>query len=276
MTWEQIIVDIRQNPEYTELVRDAYLGTDLVDCIERYRSSEEFLEITKYITMYFLNKKMSILDLGAGNGISSIAFALLGHKVFALEPDKSKTVGAGAIKILKDHYHLNNLEIVSCYAEDMPYSENSFDMVFARQAMHHAYNLNSFVMQSARALKPGGFFFTVRDHVVNNEHQKKKFLEQHPLHKFYGGENAFSLREYKNALNLAGLSIIKELGPYDSIINYFPETLETIRVKTEQKFQIPFTIPSILFKLFLQFRKLMTRNYRNQPGRLYSFIAIKK
>ncbi len=276
MTWEEIIIDIRKKPEYSQLVKDSYFGEDLIDCVERYRASDEFVEILQALRSINNKSNLRILDLGAGNGISSVAFALCGYEVIALEPDLSKTVGAGAIEFLQKHYQLPNLEIITCFAEDMPYPENSFDLVFARQSMHHAYNLESFVNKSSNVLKKGGVFFTIRDHVVNNREQKEAFLNQHPLHKFYGGENAYSLEEYKNAITHAGLKIISSIGPYDNSINYYPETFESMKNKFQSKFLFSLNLPNIIFKFILVLRRLLTNNYNQSPGRLFSFIAIKK
>jgi len=60
----------------------------------------------------------AIADIGSGNGIASIAFALEGHKVFSIEPDPSIVIGAGAIRKLTNEYHLNGKVIVSqCFGE---------------------------------------------------------------------------------------------------------------------------------------------------------------
>lgn len=276
MTWEEIIIDIRKKPEYSQLVKDSYFGEDLIDCVERYKASEEFYEILRIIKSKNNSDNLTILDLGAGNGITSISFALSGYNVVALEPDPSNTVGAGAIEILKKHYSLQNIEIMKCYAEDLGYNTETFDVVFARQSMHHAYKLIDFVSQASRVLKKSGMYFSIRDHVVNNEIQKAIFLESHPLHRYYGGENAFSLEEYKFAITNANLNIILSLGPFDNVINYYPETLLTIKEKFEKKFLFSLKVPNLFFKLFLIFRKLLTNNYSNSPGRLYSFVAIKR
>src|SRR5258708_18100860 len=90
--------------------------------------------------------------------------------------------------------------------------------------MHHAYYLNSFKKNLTRLIKPGGFLFTVRDHVIYNEQDKRWFLESHPLQKYYGGENAFTEMEYRLAMYQAGLEVVKVLKYYDSVINYFPIT----------------------------------------------------
>ena len=97
MTWEETIISIRENEEFKDLVEKAYFDEDLELNVKRFESSEEFNETLKIINKYAPRAK-SILDIGCGNGISSINFALKNYHVAAVEPDSSNTVGAGAIK----------------------------------------------------------------------------------------------------------------------------------------------------------------------------------
>ncbi|WP_221394281.1 bifunctional 2-polyprenyl-6-hydroxyphenol methylase/3-demethylubiquinol 3-O-methyltransferase UbiG [Dyadobacter sp. NIV53] len=284
MNWHETIISIRQNPEYDDLVRLAYFDEDLILNSERFSSSEEFEETLKLLKKYAPNGQ-SILDIGAGNGISSINFAKKGYEVTAVEPDPSDTVGANAIRILKKHYELNNLSIHEKYAEEIGFENGSFDIVYVRQAMHHAYQLPKFISECARVLKPGGILFTARDHVIYNDADKKWFLKMHPLHKFYGGENAFTAEEYKTAMTDAGLQIRHEMKFYDSPINYFPITTESISKFKENRLsyfksilsnRIGFiaNIPGIAFLYGLKVGDSIF-DEKNVPGRMYSYISQK-
>lgn len=268
MTWEEIIIDIRTKPEYMDLVRLAYFEADLKLNVDRFIKSDEYGATLDIFKKYIASKSANILDIGAGNGVSTIPFAMSGYQVTALEPDKSSTIGAGAIRSIASDLGLQHVTVVESFAESMPFPDATFDIVYARQSMHHAHNLDMFVAEATRVLKTGGIFVTVRDHVVNDSVQKAAFLEKHPLHKFYGGENAFSVLEYTSAFQKAGLSIKEQLGPLDSPINYFPAAKNRLT-----RFRIP--IPSFLFVLMLQAKKIMTNNLDNAPGRLYSFVAVK-
>jgi 2-polyprenyl-3-methyl-5-hydroxy-6-metoxy-1,4-benzoquinol methylase len=289
MNWEQTIQYIRTKPEYNDLVIKAYFDEKLHINVERFRKSPEFLETLRYMKIYQPNAK-SILDIGSGNGISAISFALEGFDVVAVEPDPSDTIGAGAIRILKKHYNLSNIEIYEAFAEEIQFESGKFDIVYARQCMHHAYNLHDFVKECARVLKHNGLFFTVRDHVIFNKVDKKLFLEYHPLQKYYGGENAFTPTEYKSAMINANLDIKEELKFYDSIINYYPITTEEVIKRKEKEksfknaelkiikkigFLINFNFSKFLIKYFL--RKKIGTNFDEMDisGRMYSYITIK-
>ena len=285
MTWEQTIEYIRTKPEYNDLVEKAYFDEDIKLNVERFRNSEEYKE-TLLLLKEFSPSAKTILDVGSGNGISAISFALDGYKVTATEPDKSDTVGAGAIRKLKKEFELTDLDVYEEFAEDINFSNTTFDVIYVRQAMHHAYNLNQFVGNIAKLLKPGGILLTARDHVIYDQKDKDWFFESHPLHKFYGGENAFTAAEYKSAITGAGLTIIKELKYYDSVINYYPASIETLknfkkgqcdllRAMLKKKIGFLANIP-LVFKWYQQKNKnFLLLDEKNTAGRMYSYLSKK-
>jgi ubiquinone/menaquinone biosynthesis C-methylase UbiE len=288
MTWHETIEYIRTQPEYADLVKLAYFDEYLELNVERFGASEEFRETLILIRDYSPSAK-NILEIGAGNGIAAINFALAGYAVTVVEPDDSTTVGAQAIERLVEHYQLKNVTVHQNYAEEIGFEDGAFDIVYIRQAMHHAYDLQKFVAESARVIKKGGFLMTVRDHVIFDENDKKWFLEMHPLQKFYGGENAFTAEEYKNAMRAAGLSILKELKFYDSIINYFPidisgrrlnsfeydrQMKQALRKKISILAELPFVLD--LYKLKNAGKMQEVEDESKIAGRMYSYIAKKR
>lgn len=278
MTWEETIQFIRTQPEFQFLVEKAYFEEHLPINVERYRKETEYKETLNKIKQYAPNAK-KILDIGSGNGITCVSFAIDGYEVTTVEPDPSQTVGAGAIRKLKEHYDLENLTVHEAFAEEIKFADEEFDIVFARQCMHHAYDLQKFVGEMSRVVKKGGMFFTVRDHVIFNEKDKQWFLENHPLQKYYGGENAFTPNEYKNAMEKANLKVAEELKFFDSEINFFPETQEQVNNRKQQ------IVNSLKRNWVLKFfpkliqekmEKKLSEIERQIPGRMYSYIAIKK
>ena len=66
ITWEEIIIKIRKEPAYRELVELAYFEEDLALNVERFRSSEEFEETLKMLRTYTKDiSDQKLLDLGA-------------------------------------------------------------------------------------------------------------------------------------------------------------------------------------------------------------------
>ena len=288
MTWEETIRFIRTQPEFSYLVEKAYFEEDLPLNVDRFRKSDEFIETLKILKQYQPNAK-NILDIGSGNGISAVALALEGYDVVTIEPDASDTVGAGAIRKLIAHYNLGNLQVFEAYAEEIQLPNESFDIVYSRQCMHHAYDLDKFVVEASRVTKRDGLFITIRDHVIFNPKDKELFLENHPLQKFYGGENAFTPTEYKTAMQNADLKIEKEIKYYDNIINYFPSQKEAISnmfqlekdkaiLHLNKKIGVLSTLSFLQEMYFKKIRLNKERVYDENkvPGRMYSYIAIKK
>jgi SAM-dependent methyltransferase len=289
MTWHETIEFIRREPEYSNLVVQAYFDEDLESNIIRFGESGEFIETVRLVKEICPSAK-KILDIGAGNGIASINFALLGYSVFAVEPDNSDTVGTGAIKKSIEEHRLNNIKVFQQYAEEIDFADETFDLVYFRQTMHHARDLKKFIRESARVLKAGGILLAIRDHVIFNERDKELFLKTHPLQKYYGGENAFTPREYKDAMKLGGLKIEKEFKYYDSIINYFPLSQNDVKKISQDNKKslkhdlvnkvgflgnIPFLLN--LYRIKNSFN-VLPGYYLNElaiPGRMYSFIAKK-
>ena len=276
-TWEETIQFIRASPEpvHKFVVRACYYDANLETNISNFRDSDEFRETLRLFKAFGLDTSSSLVDVGAGNGVAAVSFALEGFKVIALEPDPSETIGSGAIHYLKEIYSLDNLSIHETTGENIPCPDNSVDIVYARQAMHHANNLNAFVKEAARVLKPGGIYFANRDHVVNDEQQLAEFLEIHPLHKFYGGENAYTLEQYFTAFEQAGLKLVKHFGHLDNIILYD-------KVISKDYFKDPLTKKigvlanlKILQDIYRRWLKWKFKDYRHIPGRCHAFILRK-
>ncbi|HNP49916.1 MAG TPA: class I SAM-dependent methyltransferase, partial [Bacteroidia bacterium] len=233
LSWEETIVKLRNSPDFKEIIYNSYLDEDLSSNIERFLVSEEF-QATLVLIESFYPGKADLLDLGAGNGVSAISLALSGFKVTAVDPDPSETIGCGAIRKLAKEYNLSNINVVQSYGESLPFNSNSFDIVHVRQAMHHAADLNKFMLEISRVLKPGGYLFTIRDHVIYNEKDKIWFLRSHPLHRFYGGENAYKESEYSDAMRKSGLEVLKTIRYFDSVLNYAPLTAENLAELPQQ------------------------------------------
>lgn len=280
MSWEAAVQWLRNKPDQQELVRACYYDDPLPAAAERFWQSLEWKSIAALLPPAQGGRA---LDLGAGRGISSYALAKEGWKVSALEPDPSTLVGAGAIRALANDSGMP-IEVVTEFSEKLPFADGSFDLVNCRQVLHHARDLPQTCREIFRVLKPGGRMVATREHVISKREDLQAFLDRHPLHHLYGGENAFLLSEYTGAITGAGLRLDKVLAPFDSPINYFP--------MTEAQWVAICTAPlakrlgrGITEKLFSRegglgalFVPLLAKvvNWRNQsPGRLYSFVAEK-
>lgn len=216
LTWEEAVRWCLERPDMAALARDAYFG-DPVEAASRYFTSAEFAEVRRMLPA----TKGRVLDLGAGNGILSYALACEGWQVTAVEPDPSMLVGAGAIRELAAQTG-REINVIEAFGEAIPLEAAGFDLVVARQVVHHARDLPAFCGEMHRLSRPGATILTLRDHVISDPGQLQPFLDLHPLHHLYGGENAFTLSEYRAALSGAGLRICREMRSFQSVVNYAP------------------------------------------------------
>ncbi len=258
------MVWLRSQVDQSDLVRSSYFDDPLLEAAERYSQGIEWESIRALLPP----QRGRALDLGAGRGIASYALAQDGWQVTALEPDPSAIVGAGAIMELAGESGLP-IEVVTERGEELPFPENCFDLVFGRQVLHHAADLPRTCCEAYRVLRQGGILLAVREHVISKQEDLAVFLQRHPLHHRYGGENAFLLSDYLNAMKSAGFRIDRVLNPLQSEINTFPDSQAGIHLRFARRLHLP---PAVIPKVMLGW----IGSWSNAPGRLYSFLATKR
>jgi ubiquinone/menaquinone biosynthesis C-methylase UbiE len=273
-SWEEAVRFLIDQPDQQALVQACYFDRPALFAAQRYHKSEEWNAVRELLPI----RRGYALDVGSGMGIASYALAVDGWHTTALEPDSSDLVGAGAIRKLA-HEGGVEIAVVEKCGECLPFSDNSFDLVHARQVLHHANDLGQFCAELFRVLKPGGRLVATREHVISNKKQLSKFLKKHPLHSLYGGENAFLLLEYLGNLKASGFSINRVLGPWDSIINSSPLTrmkFQELFLARFERFPATRLISKLLFSKygFELIRRVLAIMDR-RPGRLYTFVADK-
>ena len=271
----EAILKLRNDPQHADLVREAYLGPDVFDSASRFFASGEFAQLKVLLGNRLKGAK--VVDLGAGTGIESYAFAKSGAAhVWAVEPDTSGEVGRGAMARLTEGLPV---ESVDAFGESMTLPDASADIVYCRQVLHHAHDLDALLRECSRVLKPGGLFVACREHVANTPEELQRFLESHPVHQLAGGEHAFPLERYLSAIRSAGLTIESVFAPVESVINLFP----SIRTE-EERVQLPRTrlsarfgpLGALLAALpFMQARVWRSLASTRPPGAMYTFVAVK-
>ena len=232
-TWEAAVQHLRADPAAQDLVRACFYDDPLVEAAERFRGSSEWSATWK-----LLPAPGAALEIGAGRGIASFALARGGWQVTALEPDPSATVGAAAIRALAGASGVN-IEVVEQWGETLPFGPDSFDLVYCRAVLHHARDLPRLCLEAARVLRPGGMFCAVREHVISTLDDLPTFLAAHPLHRLYGGEHAYLLAEYVDAIARAGLGLVALPGPFSSDINLFPDTKLGLKRRIGRRLRLP-------------------------------------
>ena len=220
----EAIKQLRSQPEMAALIEDSYLDTRSAGYWDRFHRSAEFAGVLRLIGRDL--RDLRVLDLGAGVGMAAYAFARAGAAfVCAAEPDSSEEVGyRSLLGRPPDDLHVS---VVEAFGETLPFAEETFDVVYCRQVLHHARHLDRMVAEMARVTRRGGQVLATREHVVRNARDLERFLQSHPVHAMAGNEHAFRRHEYEQAFTRAGLVLRTVLRPLESVINAYP------RVRTE-------------------------------------------
>jgi len=141
-------------------ILDSAEGYDLA--AEDYDKKEKYLnsfEKGKFLSLLPEIKDKKILDVGAGTGRVSLPLALAGAQVTALD------VSEKILEVLKR----KNKKIITVVgeAENLPFENESFDIVTAAFLVVHLKDPKIFFDEVYRVLKPDGLF------LVSNINQKE-------------------------------------------------------------------------------------------------------
>lgn len=265
MSWEQAVQYYIDNVDNPTEIKNCYFDLPLLQAAQRFYQSSEWQAVQALLG----EERGKVLEVGAGRGIAAYALVVDGWQVTALEPDNSELVGNKAIRKLSESSGYP-MDVVAEWGESLPFLDNKFDLVYGRAVLHHAQSLEKLCQEVSRVLKPGGKFLFVREHVISKPEDKDYFLSNHPLHQYYGGENAYLLKDYVHSLTCAGLKINKVINPFESDINIFPHSRQEIKHRIAAKLKLPVSglIPDFVLTLL--------GKIDSSPGRLYAFYGLKK
>lgn len=97
------------------------------------------------------------LEIGAGTGYFSLNLLQAGVIGEAVCTD----ISPGMLATLEDNARRLELDVetVACDAEQLPFEDASFDLVFGHAVLHHLPNLDRALGELTRVLRPGGRLF---------------------------------------------------------------------------------------------------------------------
>lgn len=115
----------------------------------RYRTEGHILD--EFDRIDFKDKK--ILEIGLGQGADSMQLINRGAIYYGIDLTEE------SVRRVKERFQLFNKpyqEVKVANAEQIPYPEKSFDIVYSHGVIHHSPNIEKIVSEIHRVLKPGG------------------------------------------------------------------------------------------------------------------------
>lgn len=102
----------------------------------------------------------SVLEVGCGSGVNSAFLSKMSHRVIATDlpyyDGSTHTLGMAVAKELLDNIDVKNVTLVSCSGEGLPFSDNTFDLVFSSSVLEHIDDKEKALKEMVRVTKPGG------------------------------------------------------------------------------------------------------------------------
>lgn len=162
-------------------------------------------DLVKMTEIAKLTGQEVLLDIATGGGHTANAFAPLVNKILAL--DITAEMLAAAKKFIKNNGH-QNVEYIQGDAEQLPFNDDSFDIVTCRIAPHHFPNVDSFIKEVHRVLKPGGQFL-LDDNVVPESDEFDQFYNTIEKIRDYSHFRAWKKSEWLQKLEESGLEVFE-------------------------------------------------------------------
>jgi len=147
-----------------------------------------------------------VLDIATGGGHVAKILAPLVHNVMVTD------LTPMMLNTARNHLTENgvqNAQYVLADAEELPFLENSFDIVTCRIAPHHFPNPGEFIREVARVLRPSGRFILI-DNVAPSDKSLSDFVNLAEAIRDPSHVECLAVVEWRRLLAEQGLTVTKE------------------------------------------------------------------
>jgi len=237
----------------------------------------KLLEKIKY------KKNVTALDIGSGLGFPLLEIAMrLGNtcKLYGMDPWEA---AVERIKTKIKIYEINNVEIITGVAENIPLPDNSVDLIFSNNGLNNVNDIKAVLNECGRISKPGSQlvftyntdrtmieFYSVMDDVLREKNmfnviesmKKHIYKKRKPVEEFVSllNESGYSINEISYdkfeyrfvdgtamfnhfLIKLAFIDSWKELLPKEKQKDFFAELIQRLNHTTSITEVLKLTIP---------------------------------
>lgn len=160
-------------------------------------------DLFQLIEMAQLTGNEKVLDVATGGGHTANVFAPIVEEVVAM--DLTPEMLKAAERFITENGHMN-VSFVEGDAENMPFPDESFDIVTCRIAPHHFSNVDKFLQEVYRVLKPNGQFL-LDDNVSPEDDELDKFYNEMEKLRDPSHQRAWKKSEWIHMIELNHLDI---------------------------------------------------------------------
>jgi ubiquinone/menaquinone biosynthesis C-methylase UbiE len=144
-----------------------------------------------------------VLDVATGGGHTALKFAPHVRHVWATD------LTPKMLQAAEEHLRgkgIKNVDFKLADAEDLPFVDNTFDLVTCRIAPHHFPNCARFVREGVRVLKPSGLLL-VQDHFLPEDEGAARYMDDFERLRDPSHNRAFTRGEWMVMFSAAGLQV---------------------------------------------------------------------
>lgn len=179
-TWTSKAVEAQGWVDYHKM-KGIYDQTGVgIDFMLPYFPEEPWIEVARSfdigLEIAHLKGGERILDLGAGRGWAAKHFALRGCEVVALDVVPDDQIGLGRSRALMERDH-TYYELMIADSENLPFVDDTFDIVFCCGVLHHATDLAVEARNIHRVLKPNGRLIAINEPCIPESQSEAEALE---------------------------------------------------------------------------------------------------
>ncbi|MGI0481858.1 class I SAM-dependent methyltransferase [Geminocystis sp. CENA526] len=132
------------------------------------------INLYHYVASVTQIKNKQVLEVGCGRGGGSayVAKYLQPQKIIGIDFSEQN------IKLAQKFYHLSNLSFVQGDAENLPFENDTFDVILNVESSHCYGSMSKFLAEVYRVLKPSGIFSWADLRPINEvENLKENFAQ---------------------------------------------------------------------------------------------------
>ncbi|WP_407454105.1 class I SAM-dependent methyltransferase [Methanobrevibacter sp.] len=120
-------------------------------------------------------KEDIILDIGCGGGVNIKRFLkMTENKVYGI--DYSELAVERSAKLNQSSIDVGRCEIIQCSVSDMPFKDNSFDIITAFETVYFWPDFVNDLKEVLRVLKPDGIIFIANEALPKEDDNRQKEL----------------------------------------------------------------------------------------------------